>query len=164
MTSPIPYFQECRRLYRHSDGTCHTKIDYNLHDIKKTKFSGFDIETVWNGNILIYLFYSYHFWRGVKITCFTFHICIVKHMQNSDAIAIHIYCTEPYYIRFKIYYEHKFFILCPYIYANNLKINFRSFTKIDRNLKSQVTCKFFQDLYRRAFIFDKLFAVKGDQW
>lgn len=60
----------------------------------KTIFSGFDIETVWNGNILIYLFFSYQFWRGVKITCFTFHICIIKHMKNSDAIAIFIFTVQ----------------------------------------------------------------------
>lgn len=48
--------------------------------IKKIKFFGFDIEIVWNGNILIYLFYFYYFWRGVKIICFIFYICIVKYM------------------------------------------------------------------------------------
>lgn len=87
-------------------------------------------------------------------------------MKNSDAIAIHTYCIQPYYIRFKIYTMNinSLSNVHNYIYANNLKINFRSFTKIDRNLKSQVACKFFQNLYRRAFIFDKLFAIKGNQW
>lgn len=85
------------------------KIDYNLHEIKNKIFRIWYRNSVkWKHFYLCILFLS--ILERCQNNLFSFHICIVKHMKNSDAIAIHTYCIQPYYIRFKIYYEHKFFI------------------------------------------------------
>lgn len=83
------------------------------------------------------------------------------HLQFISTVETHIFFTSAFKDSINIKSLSNVQVITQRI-RKFILVVLEHFTKIGRNLRTRVNCKFFQDIYR-VFILQRLFVVKGNQ-